>query len=66
MSKRLYGENSPEEHAYMEAKGQREPRHREGEVGLCIVCGENWCLPSICTRCQRSMEQDKLERESGR
>lgn len=49
-----------------EQDGPDEEDARIGDVGLCIVCGEYWCVPSICTQCQRSMEHDRLERESGR
>jgi predicted amidophosphoribosyltransferase len=44
-------------------------RKRQKEEGLyaCVTCGEN--APRFgarCERCKRNMEEDRLERESGR
>lgn len=36
------------------------------DVGLCIVCGENWCEDTRCDRCKRNLEEDRLNRELGR
>ena len=35
------------------------------DVGLCIVCGENWCEDTRCERCKRNIEEDRLNRELG-
>jgi hypothetical protein len=32
----------------------------------CVVCGEEPGRPTRCLRCQRNMEEERLERESGR
>lgn len=37
----------------------------EPDVGLCITCGENWCVDTRCTQCKRNLEEDRLNREIG-
>jgi predicted amidophosphoribosyltransferase len=69
-----WASHNPE--AYERGEGPPDPRDawdmerkRQKEEGLyaCVTCGEN--VPRFgarCDRCRRNIEEDRLERESGR